>query len=251
MTAHPYLDTAGPIAIAHRGGAREAPENTREAFEYAVSLGYTYVETDCHLTADGVVVAFHDPDLDRVSNTTGAINQWNWDDLATVSINGGGTMTSVGELLTDFPETRFNIDVKSDEVALPLLEVIDENRAYDRVCIGSFSDERLATIRAARTGKVCTSFGPRGVLRCVVGSFGVPIEPRAGDALQIPPTFRGAPLLTERLVSYAHAQGLFVHVWTIDDEDEMHRLLDLGVDGIMTDRPSMLKEVFTARGLEL
>lgn len=251
MPIHPYLKNAGPIAIAHRGGAEEAPENTLEAFRYAVDLGFRYVETDCHLSSDGVVVAFHDPDLDRVSNEVGPINTWRWDDLAKVPIHGGGTMASISQLLEEFPNTRFNIDVKSDEVTLPLLAVIEQHAAHERVCIGSFSDSRLSKVRNDRRGSFCTSFGPLGVLRCVVGSLGLPLRPPPGHALQISPSVRGLPLLSDRLIEYAHDNGLFVHIWTIDDETEMHQLLDLGVDGIMTDRPSTLKHVFDERGLEL
>ena len=251
MPVHPYLENSGPIAIAHRGGAREAAENSLEAFRYAVDLGYRYLETDCHLTKDGVVVAFHDPELDRVSNETGAINSWLWEDLAEVPIHGNGTIATISQLLDIFPTIRFNIDVKSDDVALPLLDVLDRHGAYDRVCIGSFSDARLEKVRTARQGQVCTSFGPIAVLRCVAGSFGLPIGPPSGHALQISPTVRGVPLLSARLIKFAHNHDLFVHMWTIDDEAQMHELLDMGVDGIMTDRPSVLQRVFSERGLAL
>ena len=222
-----------------------------EAFQYAIDLGYRYVETDCHLTKDGVVVAFHDPELDRVSNEVGPINTWLWEDLQQITINDTGTMASISQLLEEFPTTRFNIDVKSDEVTAPLLAVLDKHSAFDRVCIGSFSDSRLSKVRRAHPGSACTSFGPLGVLGCIAGSFGLPFKARGGNALQISPTFRGAPLLSERLIEYAHEIGLAIHIWTIDDVDEMHRLLDMGVDGIMTDRPSVLQQVFTERGLAL
>ncbi len=251
MSVHPYLRNTSPLAIAHRGGALETPENTREAFEYATSLGYRYLETDAQLTKDGVVVAFHDDELDRVSNHAGKIHDWDWADLRDVAIHGEGHLIDIESLLKEYPGTYFNIDAKSDAVVDPLLAVLTRLDAFDRVCVGSFSDERLRRIRANHSGNVCTSFGPRGTLRCVLSSFGAPVEPPLGNALQLPTTFRGVPLLTERLITHAHKLGLFVHAWTIDDEDEMVRLLDLGIDGIMTDRPRLLKDVFASRGLPL
>ena len=251
MPVHPYLSNSTPLAIAHRGGARETTENTREAFAYASELGFRYLETDAQLTKDGEVVTFHDDEIDRVSAETGAISSLTWADLQQVALVDGGTLISVRDLLTDFPGSYINIDAKSDAVVDPLIQVIRELDAFDRVCIGSFSDARLRRVRRAHPNEVCTSFGPRGTFRCVLGSFRLPIEPPLADALQLPPTYRGIPLLTKRLIDHAHALGLFVHAWTIDEPDEMERLLDLGVDGIMTDRPSALKEVFTARGLPI
>ena len=251
MSVHPYLQTSGPIAIAHRGGALETPENTREAFAHASALGYRYLETDTHLTKDGVVVAFHDAELDRVSSETGPINTWTWADLQKVTLADGATMVSIEELLEEFPESYFNIDVKSNEVVEPLLAVLDNQSAYERVCIGSFADARLAKVNKLRPDIACTSFGPRGIVECVLASFGAPITLRAGLALQLPPKLGVIPVLTPRLIDWAHSNDLFVHAWTIDDEAEMKRLLDLGIDGIMTDRPTLLKQVFSYRGLSL
>ncbi len=252
MSAHPYLDHTGPLAIAHRGGALETVENTREAFAYATEVGFRYLETDAQLTRDGVVVAFHDDEVDRVSRETGKINTWDWGDLQQLQINGTGTLISIADLLEQYPSIRFNIDAKSDEVVEPLLAVLESLEAFDRVCVGSFRDDRLRLARSAREpGEVCTSFGPRGTLRCVLSSFGLPVELPEGYALQLPTHFRGIPLLTSRLIDHAHEVGLVVHAWTIDDEAEMNRLLDLGIDGIMTDRPTLLSSVFAARGLAL
>jgi len=248
---HPYLDEVAPIAIAHRGGALEEPENTLEAFSAAVDLGYRYLETDVQLTADGVVVAFHDDSIDRVSNETGAISSWQWSELSQVPIEGTGRLASIDQLLLDFPDRLFNIDVKSDVVVEPLIDVLERLGAFDRVCVGSFSDARLRQARALATGNLCTSLGPRAVARQYGRTFGSPLPRPIGYALQIPTDFRGVPIITERFVERAHRDGFAVHVWTIDDADQMRELLDLGVDGIMTDRPKVLKAVFEERGLEL
>ncbi len=257
---HPYLTGERPIAIAHRGGALEAPENTIEAFAAAVELGYRYLETDAQLTSDGVAVGFHDDIVDRVSNEVGAISEWTWADLQQLNITGEtgetgkagtGRIASVSELLERFPEHRFNIDAKSDEVVAPLVDAITNADAYDRVCIGSFSDARLKRARSLATGHLCTSLGPRAIAAQILRSWGVPLPRPAGDALQIPIAERGVPVFSERLLKASQRDGFAVHLWTINDEAEMARLLDLGVDGIMTDRPTVLKQLFEARGLAL
>lgn len=251
MTLHPYLSGRSPIAIAHRGGALESPENTIEAFEAAVELGYRYLETDAQLTADGVVVAFHDDHIDRVSSEVGAISSWNWADLREVAINGSGRLISITELFDRFPDQRFNIDAKSDAVVEPLLDAILHTGAMDRVCVGSFSDKRLSRMRSLTVGNLCTSLGPIAVVKHYLRSLGVPIPAQRANAIQVPPTLRGIPIITTALVETAHRDKMAVHAWTIDSAEEMHRLLDLNVDGIMTDRPSVLKAVFEERGLEL
>jgi glycerophosphoryl diester phosphodiesterase len=251
MATHPYLDADGPIAIAHRGGALESPENTMDAFETAASLGYRYLETDAQLTADGVVVAFHDSSIDRVSDEHGEISAWRWDELRDVPINGSGRLLTITDLLETFPTHRFNLDAKSDVVVGPLIEAIARADAFDRVCLGSFSDERIARMQRLAPPNVCTSYGPRAIIAQFLRSMRLPRGRQPGHAVQVPPEYKGLRLITKRFVSQAHRDGLAVHAWTIDDEVEMHRLLDLGVDGIMTDRPSLLKQVFESRGLEL
>jgi len=251
LPQHPYLGLGAPIAIAHRGGALEAPENSIEAFRAAADLGYRYLETDAQLSADGVVVAFHDDKIDRVSSSIGEISQWRWEDLQRVSITGSGRLSSIADLLTEFPDHNFNVDAKSDAVVEPLLAVIAQANAFDRVCVGSFSDRRLDTIRAVGPDNLCTSFGPKAIATQILRGVGVRIGLATGMAAQVPPTYNRVPIITRRFVTKAHDDGLAVHAWTIDDESEMHRLLDLGVDGVMTDRPSVLKRVFEARGLAL
>jgi glycerophosphoryl diester phosphodiesterase len=248
VAQHPFLDAPGPIAIAHRGGAAEAVENTLEAFQSSHELGYRYLETDAQLTGDGVVVAFHDARIDRVSAASGRISEWRWADLQKVRLHGSGRLSSVEDLLRSFPEARFNLDAKSNEVLLPLLAVVDAARAFDRVCIGSFSDRRLALARSLYGDRLCTSLGPRAILDLMARSHG--IRRRTGDGLAVPApaVFRGIPVISRRFVEQAHEEGLAVHAWTIDDPSEMRRLFDLGVDGIMTDQPTVLRQVMEERG---
>ena len=222
-----------------------------EAFQAAVDLGYRYLETDVHLTADSVVVAFHDSVLDRVTDRTGPIGQARWEEVAAARIAGTGTIPSLDELLDAFPRARLNIDPKSDEVLEPLLDRLRARGAIDRVCIGSFSDRRLRRARLLAGPGLCTGLGPREVAALRAASIGLPIasgRSSAGACVQVPPAARGVPIVTERFVDEAHRRGLVVHVWTIDDPAEMGRLLDLGVDGIMTDRPEILRDVLRQRG---
>ncbi len=249
VAAHPYLDAEHPIAIAHRGGAREAPENTIEAFQAAHDLGFRYIETDAQLTADGVVIAFHDSVIDRVSERSGKMRDWEWDQLRDVPINGGGRLSTIDELLNQFPGTRFNLDAKSDEVLGPLLRLIEQADAFDRVCIGSFSGRRLQRARDAHGDRLCTSYGPGAIVNLVARSRGISRPVGPGRAVQAPASLRGVPVINQRFIEQAHDDGVVVHAWTIDDPDEMHRLLDLGVDGIMTDRPSVLRSVMQDRDI--
>ena len=255
---HSFLDHPGPIAFAHRGGADDAPENTLVAFEIAVTIGYRYLETDAHITRDGVLVAFHDDRLDRVTDRTGAIASLGIDEVEaadagyTFSRDAGGTFPFRGQgirvprledRLARWPEARVNINPKADACVVPLAALLDRLSAWDRVCIGSFSDHRLRWIRELGRGWACTSMGPRAVALARAAAT-VGRMPRLGaDCLQVP-THRGPfDIVTERVVEAAHRARLPIYVWTINDGPTISRLLDLGVDGIMSDRLRLLLDV--------
>ncbi len=246
--SHPYLDVDGPVAFAHRGGAEEHPENSLAAFRHAVSLGYRHLETDVHLTADGQVLAFHDDSLDRVTDGTGRIGDLTAAEVARARIAGTEPIPTLDALLEEFPDARINIDPKADPVVEPLARALERHDALDRVCVGSFSDRRLRRLRGLLGDRLCTSAGPVATAAFRLASLGVPLPRGAHDCLQVPVRQSGIPLVDRRFVALAHRRGLKVHVWTIDDPDEMHRLLDLGVDGLMTDRPTVLRDVLRARG---
>jgi glycerophosphoryl diester phosphodiesterase len=244
-----FLDHPGPIAFAHRGGAGDWPENTLPAFEGAVALGYRYVETDVHVTSDGVLCAFHDERLDRVTDRTGLIRDLTWAEVSRARVDGLEPIPLLEDLLTTWPDLRINIDPKHDSAVEALAATLQRADAVERVCIGSFSDARIARLRELLGPGLCTSFGPKGIARIRAGSFGAPTGELAAACLQVPPAHKRVPIVDERLLRTAHDRLLPVHVWTIDEPTEMHRLLDLGVDGIMTDRPSVLKDVLVSRGL--
>jgi glycerophosphoryl diester phosphodiesterase len=242
---HPFLDHDGPIPFAHRGGASDAPENTMPAFEYAVGLGYRYLETDVQVTADGVLVAFHDDDLQRTCGRPMRISELPWSEVQTALVDGRAPIPLLEDLLGSFPEARINIDCKTDAAVPALVSVLQRTRALDRVLVGSFSDRRLHRIRGLLGPRLATSLGPRGVAAL---RFGRP-RSAAAHAAQVPVKQGRITIVEHGFVARAHRLGMQVHVWTIDDPAEMHRLLDLGVDGIMTDKPAVLREVFEQRGI--
>lgn len=255
MTAparHPFLDHPGPLAFAHRGGAADGPENTLAQFRRAVAAGYRYLETDVHATADGRLVAFHDAVLDRVTDASGRIADLPWGRVRLARVGGREPVPLFEELLAAFPGARWNVDVKADGALRPLLELIERADAWERVCVGSFSEARVARAQRLAGPRLATSYGTRGVLALRLGSWGLPAAPRRpAVAVQVPLARWGVPVADARFVRAAHARGLQVHVWTVNDAATMHRLLDLGVDGIVTDALGTLRQVMEERGVWL
>ncbi|MEU0703507.1 glycerophosphodiester phosphodiesterase [Streptomyces bacillaris] len=246
---HPYLDHATPLAFAHRGGGADGVENTAAAFRRAAAAGYRYFETDVHTTADGRLVAFHDSTLDRVTDATGAISALPWSEVRRARVGGTEPLPLFEELLEEFPEARWNVDLKAEPALEPLLELIRRTDAWDRVCVGSFSEARVARAHRLAGPRLATSYGVRGVLGLRLRSWGIPAALRTGAVCaQVPERQGGIPVVDARFVRTAHALGLQVHVWTVNEPDRMGRLLDLGVDGIMTDHIETLRTVLSERG---
>ena len=210
-----FLDHPGPIPFAHRGGAGPHPENSLPAFAHAVSLGYRYLETDAHLTADGVVIAFHDDHLDRVTDRSGTISELTWDEVRAARIDGREPIPLLEELLSSWPDARINIDPKHDEVVEPLARLLDRMGAVGRVCIGSFSDARLERLRTLLGPDLCTSMGPRAIARLRASSFGLGRRSPEGACVQVPEATKGIPLVDRRFLERCDALGLPVHVWTL------------------------------------
>ncbi|EPH42205.1 glycerophosphodiester phosphodiesterase [Streptomyces aurantiacus] len=246
---HPYLDHPGPLAFAHRGGAADGLENTATAFRRAVDAGYRYIETDVHATSDGRLAAFHDATLDRVTDATGKIADLPWSEVRRARVAGTEPVPLFEEMLEAFPDVRWNVDVKAESALLPLLDLIERTRSWDRVCVGSFSEARVSRAQRLAGPRLATSFGTRGVLGLRLLSLGVPATPRVSAVCaQVPEAQSGVRVVDHRFVRTAHARGLQVHVWTINDAARMHALLDLGVDGIMTDHIETLRDVLKDRG---
>ncbi|MGI9032618.1 MAG: glycerophosphodiester phosphodiesterase [Acidimicrobiales bacterium] len=244
----PFLGSGAPIAFAHRGGAAEAPENTVAAFEAAVALGFDALETDVRVTSDGVLVTFHDAELDRATDRRGVVAELPYADVSLARI-GGEPIPMFEDVLGSFPCIRFNVDAKADAAVGPMVAAVRRTGSQDRVCLGSFVDKRVRRIRSLTDGRVCTWMGRRDMLRMRMASVGVPTGAFRSPCVQVPVCKGVLPIVDGRFVDGAHRRGVVVHVWTIDDPDQMGSLLDLGVDGIMSNRPSVLKEVFEDRGL--
>lgn len=205
------------------------------------------------MTVDGVLIAFHDDRLERVTDLRGRIAELPWSDVRAARVGGVEPIVRFEALLEAFPDARFNVEPKHDAAVTPLIRALREASAVDRVCVGSFSDRRVREVRRALGSAVCTSFGTMEVAAIRLAAWGLPglrrlVARRPGLCLQVPQTALGLHLAEARLIEFAHDLGLPVHVWTINDEATMERLIDLGVDGLMTDRPSTLRTVLETRG---
>lgn len=251
---HPYLDGPYPRAYAHRGwhiGELSGCENTLAAFVAAADHGLRYVELDVHASADGVPFVHHDPVLDRTTDRTGPIDGLRAAELDSVTVRGREPLPRLADVLAALPGVRITIELKSDAVVAPTLAVLDEAGAWDRVCLGSFHDRRLVAARLAAGAKLCTSMGQNAVAVLRARAWGAPQRflPRlTGELAQVPPAFgRIAVASDRRFVRAAHAAGREVHVWTVDEPAGMHRLFDLGVDGMLSDRPDRLLQVVGER----
>lgn len=248
------VDAPAPVlAMAHRGGAYhpeiEGLENTLEAFRHAVALGYRYLETDVHLTADGVLLAFHDEALDRVTDQQGRIASLRHAEVRQALIGGRAEVPTLDSLFDELPDVCFNIDIKSEGAVRALADFVAARNAWDRVLVGSFSAPRMRHFRDLTHGRVATAATPAEVAAFLATPH-VAARRLAPDfdALQVPPKRGPLPIVTPGLVRRAHAAGRHVHVWTVDSPEEMNALLDLGVDGLLTDRTDVLKDVLLQRG---
>lgn len=257
---HRYFDGPYPRAYAHRGWHIDdlvGCENTLAAFERAVAEGFGYLELDVHLSVDGVPVVHHDPTLDRTTDGTGPVNARTAAELRTVLVRGREPIPLLVDVLTALPDTRITIELKSGEVLEPVLEVVESTGSWERTCIAGFNEGWLARVRSLGGDRVCTSMAPRSAFglraRAWLDSLpgplsALPSPPVAGDVAQLPRTYGFLTLVDAGLVRAAHGQAREVHVWTIDEPVEMAELLDLGVDGLLTDRPDLLRELLIQRG---
>ena len=216
-----YLDFPGIAVLAHRGGALEANENTLESFQYADEIGCEYIETDVQVSSDGIPYIFHDEDLSRIVGERKNFNELSSSEINNLVIFIDHKIPTLESVLLSLPNTLFQIDVKTDDVALPALKVIEKCGALHRVCIASFSS--------------------------LLASFGLYSKPIHGDCLQVPIYYYGIKIVTQRFINYVQSQGLKIIVWTINDIKSMNKLMDMGVDGIITDKPMELKRLLTKR----
>ncbi|MGJ4843655.1 glycerophosphodiester phosphodiesterase family protein [Leifsonia sp. Le1] len=246
-----FLSGPLPRIIAHRGLAVGAPENTLLAFLRALNAGATHLETDVHASADGVAVISHDPDLSRVAGRAVRVGQLTMPELRRIQLGDGQSYCSLADALDAFPDARFNIDIKDLASAAPAAAAILKARATDRVLITSFDEKRRRAAVDALPG-VASSASVSRVLPAIAAAkagstSAVRRALRGLVAVQIPERQGPLRLVSRRTVRILHDAGVEVHVWTVNDPADMTRLLDLGVDGLVTDRCDTLKALVDAR----
>ncbi|MGH1492632.1 MAG: glycerophosphodiester phosphodiesterase family protein [Acidimicrobiales bacterium] len=250
MTTHPFFDYERPMALAHQGGGGEETENSTAAFINARRLGYRYLDIDLQVTADGVLVAHHDDSLERLTDLTGTVFERTWDELSEVRLPNGEPLARFDELLEAHPDAYWNIEVKSEQATKPVVDMVRRRDIDQRVCLNAFSDLRMRKIRKAAAGLNPAYSTPiASTLWLKLASY-IPFLPyrTSAQVTQAPVKDRGIPVLDKRFVDRAHRAGLLAIVWTINDRAEMSRLLDIGVDGILTDEPATLKSLLEERG---
>lgn len=251
----PYLGVEHPIRFAHRGSRMLWPENTVYAFAKAVELGYRYIETDVRISRDRHVVVFHDASLERTTNGSGKVSDWDLEDLRKLDaayhfdleghhpLRGTGIgISTLREVFEQFPEAHFNIDLKGAGMEWPVADVIRDAGRVESTMIGSFIGHRTAKFRRITGGEVATSAGPREAMAMWIASRRGRSVRKAAAAYQLPFNYKSLPI-DRKFVAAIHAAGAQVHFWTVNDKPNMERLLELGADGIITDRPDLLNEV--------
>ncbi|MEX2423379.1 MAG: glycerophosphodiester phosphodiesterase [Acidimicrobiia bacterium] len=249
-----------PFGVAHRGSRILWPENTMVAFEGAVALGFQWLETDLHLTADGVLVCVHDAALDRTTDATGPVSEVTASELANLdagyhhaphddfpSRGRGVRVPTLEEVMTSYPDVRVIVDLKRDGLVDALWKLIERHGLHDRIVVGSFSDRRLAAFRRLSGGSVAMSTGPGRSIAAFAGALAGRV-PRLADAVQFPVSVGPLRPLTARTVASFHRGGYQAHVWTVNDAATMQHFYDLGVDAVITDRPDILRDVLVERG---
>jgi len=242
-----YLSPARPRVFAHRGLAVAAPENTLLAFLKALALGVEYIETDVHASSDGVAIISHDPELGRVAGREGKVEALTLAQLRGVDLGHGQTFSSLLEALDAFPDARFNIDVKSSAAVQPTVDAICALRATDRVLVSSFSEQRRRAAVHQLPGVATSTSAPRFVQALIAGKLGLkPVMAhalRGTVAVQVPEKALRLRVTTARMLDQLHSLGVEMHVWTINDPHRMRELVELGVDGIVTDRADLAIDI--------
>jgi glycerophosphoryl diester phosphodiesterase len=242
---HGYGAETVPLAIAHRGGAAMGPENTVPAFERALALGYRYLETDVRATSDGVCVAFHDRALRRVTGRPGRVDELTWAEVRALRVGGTAGVPRLEDLLTAWPEARWALDVKQPSALPALVRIVRRAGAAHRVCLTGTWDRWLLAGREALGPAASTALGWRSAGRLLAGAD---LGAHGADFVHLPLRLVGRRVPTAAVVDRAHRAGLRVVIWGVAVAQDMHRLLDDGVDGIFTDHTDVLREVLIARG---
>ena len=234
-----YLDYSGMAVLAHRGGSLESLENTIESFAYSQSIGCRFIETDVQVSADGIPYIFHDESIKRLLGSDVIFSSMNSSEIDELKLFDNHHIPTLESVLNLFPDLYFQIDLKTNLVAKPALKVIKENNAMHRVCIASFNSKRLKQVDSDYP-EICLSMGPTEVIKLLLSSFGLYKKEISGDCLQVPMYWYGIKVVTKRFINFIHSKNLKIMVWTINDTKTFEKLIDLNVDGIITDKPKSL-----------
>ena len=246
---HPFFQDYSFYGFVHRGGDEVETENTIEAFKYSSDLGFVFIETDVQATKDGHVVIFHDATLKRMAGVNKSIKELTLKEINEIDLLDGGKIPLLSEALETFPDLRFNIDIKTEDALEETIRIIKKMNFLDKTCLASFSSSRLKRIKHLAGPEACISSGQMDIFKMMCQSVGIGLQPTKSQCAQIPLKQWGVPVLTKKFIEIAKMQNKFVHVWTIDDKNQMFELIEFGVDGLMTDKPSVLKEAMIEKGL--
>jgi glycerophosphoryl diester phosphodiesterase len=232
------------IGLSHRGNSKRFIENSFEAFNSVIQMGYKYIETDLRMTLDGEVIAFHDPDLKRLFNLDLQVKDLTFNQIDNLFKEKNCSLLTLEDTLKKFPKIHFNIDLKVEEVIQDSIKVVTDLNAFDRVCFASFRSSRTEKV-LRHNQNIIVSMGMKDVALFKFFNF----HNEKIKIVQIPLKWKGIKILTRNLIQKAQKSNLLVHVWTINDRKLINNLIDLGVNGIVTDEPELLMEIMKKRDL--
>jgi glycerophosphoryl diester phosphodiesterase len=253
VSAKAYFSSPRPRVFAHRGLAVAAPENTLAAFAAAIEAGARHIETDVHASSDGIAIVSHDESIERVAGRPGRVRDFTLAELEAIDLGNGQGFSSLATVLERFPDALFNIDVKSMDAAGPTAAAVAAAHATDRVLVTSFSERRRRRAARELPGVASSASGPMFLVALVLAKIGATpllrLALRDVDAVQVPESAAGMTIATSRTIARLQRAGVEVHFWTINEEASMIRLLDLGADGIVTDRCDRGLRIVSERAL--
>ena len=238
-----FIRSTNIVPIAHRGASLLASENSFESFRKAFDLGYRVIETDIHSSKDGTAYIFHDITLERLTGENLKISDLKDVDIDSLKINNSSIIPRLSNVFEEFPEGLFNLDAKTWKSTTPIVDTIQNMGCRSRVCIASFNDRRVNAIIKELGLETCHSMGTSNVIKFYLGAQ-LGIEQHfTSQCIQLPIKMFGISLTTRKVLSYARKLGIKIHFWTINNPVIMQKLLELNVDGIMTDDCVLLKEI--------
>ena len=238
-----YINSTNIVPIAHRGASLLANENSIESFRRALDLGYRVLETDVHGSKDGTAYIFHDDTLERLTGESLRISDLKDTDIDSLKVNTSSIIPRLSSIIEEFPEGLFNLDAKTWEATTPIVNTIRKMQFSTKVCIGSFNNARINVIINELGPETCHSMGTSNVIKFFVGAHLGIKQNFTSQCIQLPIKQFGISLITRKILKYADQLSIRIHFWTINDPTIMKKLIELNVDGIMTDDCILLKDV--------